>query len=107
MLISSGDFQGRLYAKFLSTQFDRVCQGPEPLEDNIFIREKCPFKTPINPDTAYVKPTRHGSEITLTLSHRCAVCMAKYRWGQFLAQRGNLAVGITAAVARLPGSPTV
>jgi hypothetical protein len=76
MLICSGDFQGRLCANFLSTQFDRVCQGQEPLEDNIFIREKYPFEIPINPDTAYFKPTRHDSEITPSLSRRCAACMA-------------------------------
>jgi hypothetical protein len=91
MLRSLGDFQGQLCANFLSTQFDRVCLGPKPLEDNVFIREKCPFKTPINPDTAYFKPNHHDRESTLILSRRFAVCMAKYRWCQFLAQRGNLA----------------
>jgi hypothetical protein len=91
MLISSGDFQGPLCAHFLTTQFDRVCQGPGLLEDNMFIREKCPFETPINPDTAYFVPSINRRETTLTLSHKCAACMVKYRWIQFLAGRGKVA----------------
>jgi len=98
MLISSRDFQGRLCANFLSTQFDCVCQGPEPLEDNSFIRKKCPFETSINLDTAYFKPTRHGSEIMLILTRRCAACIAKYRWSQILAQRG-ISPGLVKSIA--------
>jgi hypothetical protein len=53
----------------------------------MLIQEKCPFETPINPDTAYFVSTNNSHGTTLTLSHKCAACMARYRWGQFLASR--------------------
>jgi hypothetical protein len=58
---------------------------------------KCPFETPINPDTAFFVSinNRHGR--TLTLSHKCASCMSRYRWRTFLAGSGmawNLAKSI-------------
>jgi hypothetical protein len=65
--------------------------GPEPVSDDDFVTELCPYQAVIDLDAAYLKLSRKGEgSRMISLRNRCAPCAKEIRIAYLLEENGLL-----------------